>query len=263
MVAYLVLCLLLGEYATRTLKGRGVRMDQDAQAQLDNMDPACRRCSTSLKVSRDGRAHGQPHPDAATDGKVSAATIFNVMQDLEHLGLLDSPHISAGRIPTQLGLRMFVDGVLEVGDPDEADQRKIQSTLDENDSVTAKLDRLTSALSGLTHGASLVLAPKQSAPIKHIEFVPLAQDRALAVLVYANGNVENRVFQTPLGQTPSQLREAVNFLNAVGQGKTLEELQTSIAHEITNRRSEIDVLTADLVKMGVAVLQDDQATPSG
>lgn len=126
--------------------------------------------------------------------QVSAATIRNVMKDLEVLGLLDSPHTSAGRQPTELGLRMFVDGIMEVGDPDEADQRKIAATMDESDSVTSMLDRMSSALSGLTHGASLVLAPKKSSPIKHIEFVSLATDRALVVLVFANGEVENRVF---------------------------------------------------------------------
>ena len=188
--------------------------------------------------------------------QVSAATIRNVMQDLELLGLLNSPHISAGRIPTELGLRMFVDGIMEVGDPDEKDQRKIAATIGSDGNVTNLLDRISSALSGLTQGASLVLAPKKSAPIKHIEFVSLAQDRALAILVFANGEVENRVFRPPTGQTPSQMREAVNFLNAVGQGKTLQELQGSISAEISHHRTEIDTLTAALVESGVAVLQD-------
>jgi len=187
---------------------------------------------------------------------VSAATIRNVMKDLELLGLLDSPHTSAGRQPTELGLRMFVDGILEVGEPDKATQRKISATMDENDSITGMLDRMSSALSGLTRGASLVLAPKKSSPIKHIEFVSLATDRALAVLVFANGEVENRVFRPPLGQTPSQIREAVNFLNAIGQGRTLQELKSSIIVEIEKHRSELDVLTTGLVEAGVAVMQD-------
>ena len=188
--------------------------------------------------------------------QVSAATIRNVMKDLEVLGLLDSPHTSAGRQPTELGLRMFVDGIMEVGDPDEADQRKIAATMDESDSVTSMLDRMSSALSGLTHGASLVLAPKKSSPIKHIEFVSLATDRALVVLVFANGEVENRVFRPPLGQTLSQMREAANFLNAIGQGKTLLELQSTISLEIKKHRSELDVLTTSLVEAGIAVMQD-------
>ncbi|HAV59829.1 heat-inducible transcriptional repressor HrcA [Planktomarina temperata] len=187
---------------------------------------------------------------------VSAATIRNVMKDLELLGLLDSPHTSAGRQPTELGLRMFVDGILEVGEPDEATQRKISATMDENDNITGMLDRMSSALSGLTRGASLVLAPKKSSPIKHIEFVSLATDRALVVLVFANGEVENRVFRPPLGQTPSQMREAVNFLNAIGQGRTLQELKSTIVTEIKKHRSELDVLTTGLVEAGVAVMQD-------
>ena len=189
---------------------------------------------------------------------VSAATIRNVMQDLEYLGLLDSPHVSAGRIPTELGLRMFVDGILEVGDPDREDQRKIASSAQpqNDDGIAGFLDRVSTALSGLTQGASLVLAPKQAAPIKHIEFVSLGPDRALAVLVYGNGDVENRVFTPPPGQTPNQMREAVNFLNFIGQGKTLADLRTSVALEIQKHRSELDALTAQLVESGVAVLED-------
>ena len=188
--------------------------------------------------------------------QVSAATIRNVMKDLEFLGLLDSPHTSAGRRPTEMGLRMFVDGIMEVGDPDEADQQKLAATMDEGDSISNMLDRMSNALSGLTHGASLVLAPKKSSPIKHIEFVSLATDRALVVLVFANGEVENRVFRPPLGQTPSQMREAANFLNAVGQGKTLQELQSSVIWEIKKHRSELDALAASLVEAGVAVMQN-------
>ncbi len=187
---------------------------------------------------------------------VSAATVRNVMQDLEQLGLLDSPHVSAGRVPTQLGLRMFVDGILEVGDPDEADRQRIQSSFGDGTEVDGLLDRVSHGLSGLTHSASLVLAPKKSSPIKHIEFVSLAPDRSLAILVFSNGEVENRVFSPPPGQTPSQLREAANFLNAVGQGKSLTELRATISAEIARRRSEIDALTAQLVESGVAVLDD-------
>ena len=116
--------------------------------------------------------------------KVSAATIRNVMQDLELLGLLGSPHISAGRVPTQKGLRMFVDGLLEVDDLNNDDRAKINSTVGNGSDVGDLLDRVGSALSGVTQGASLVLTPKHEAPIKHIEFVSLATDRALVVLVF-------------------------------------------------------------------------------
>lgn len=190
--------------------------------------------------------------------KVSAATIRNVMQDLEYLGLLDSPHVSAGRIPTQQGLRMFVDGLLEIGSPDETDREKIDATLGSNEQdVSGLLDRVGSALSGVTHGASLVLTPKHEAPIKHIEFVSLSPDRALVVLVFADGHVENRLFTPPPGQTPSSMREAANFLNALIEGKTLTELQTTIQAEISSRRQEIDSLAQALVKSGLAVWEGE------
>ena len=189
---------------------------------------------------------------------VSAATIRNVMQDLEHLGLLDSPHVSSGRIPTQLGLRMFVDGLLEVRDLNDDDRSKIDATLTNDDrDVGSMLDRVGSALSGLTNGASLVLAPKREAPIKHIEFVSLAADRALVVLVFADGSVENRVFTPPLGQTPSSMREAANFLNAFAAGRTVSELQRTILAEISARRQEIDRLARDLVESGLGVWENE------
>jgi heat-inducible transcriptional repressor len=186
--------------------------------------------------------------------KVSAATIRNVMQDLEFLGLLDSPHISAGRVPTQLGLRMFVDGLLEVGDLDASDREKIDATLSGRDSdMSGVLDRVGSALSGVTRGASLVLTPKHEAEIRHIEFVSLGHDRALVVIVFSDGHVENRLFTPPLGQTPSSMREAANFLNALIEGKTLSQVRGVIQREIADRRQEIDSLARDLVESGMAV----------
>ncbi|MBU9697856.1 heat-inducible transcriptional repressor HrcA [Rhodobacteraceae bacterium HSP-20] len=189
--------------------------------------------------------------------KLSAATIRNVMQDLEFLGLLDSPHISAGRIPTQLGLRMFVDSLLEVGTVAEEDRERIDATLGQNDQdVTSLLDTIGAALSGITRGASLVLAPKVEAPIRHIEFVSLSQDRALVVLVFANGHVENRIFTPPPGQTPSSMREAANFLNALAEGKTLTELRRTMTAEVAKRRQEIDSLARELVESGLAVWEN-------
>ncbi|MGB8622936.1 MAG: heat-inducible transcriptional repressor HrcA [Paracoccaceae bacterium] len=190
--------------------------------------------------------------------KVSAATIRNVMQDLEFLGLLNSPHVSAGRIPTQLGLRMFVDGLLEVRDLDMGDRERIDATLGSNErDVGTLLDRVGSALSGVTRGASLVLAPKHEAPIKHIEFVSLGHDRALVVLVFADGHVENRVFQPPAGQTPSSMREAANFLNALAEGRTLTELRRVMETEIRARRQELDQLARVMVESGLAVWENE------
>ncbi len=194
--------------------------------------------------------------------KISAATVRNVMQDLEYLGLLESPHVSAGRVPTELGLRLFVDGLLEVGDLGEEDRERINRTLGvthgQNDAeIGSLLDRVGAALSGLTHGASLVLAPKHEAPIRHIEFVSLAPDRALVVLVFADGQVENRVFTPPPGQTPSSMREAANFLNALAEGHTLEELRGIIAREMRERRQELDKLARDLVESGIALWENE------
>ncbi|MDG1280545.1 MAG: heat-inducible transcriptional repressor HrcA [Pseudorhodobacter sp.] len=189
--------------------------------------------------------------------KVSAATIRNVMQDLEFLGLLNSPHVSAGRIPTQMGLRMFVDGILEVGTVANEDREKIDATMGSNErDVTTLLDRVGSALSGITHGASLVLTPKHEAPIKHIEFVSLGPNRALVVLVFADGHVENRVFTPPPGQTPSSMREAANFLNAMASGKLLSDLRQSVTLDIKARRQEIDSLARDLVESGLALWEN-------
>lgn len=197
----------------------------------------------------------------AMSEKISAATIRNVMQDLEYLGLLDSPHVSAGRVPTQLGLRMFVDGLLEVGHVAEEDREKIDASLTSNQrDVTGLLDRVGAALSGITKGASLVLAPKHEAAIRHIEFVSLGPDRALVVLVFADGHVENRVFTPPPGLTPSSMREAANFLNALAEGRTLSDLRGSISHDIDRRRQEIDSLARELVESGVAVWENEGDT---
>ncbi|MEM6914122.1 MAG: heat-inducible transcriptional repressor HrcA [Pseudomonadota bacterium] len=190
--------------------------------------------------------------------KISAATIRNTMQDLEHLGVLSSPHISAGRIPTQLGLRLFVDGMIEVGDPTDLDRERIDATLGtQGADVGTLLDRVGSALSGVTQGASLVLTPKHEAPIKHIEFVSLSPDRALVVLVFSDGHVENRLFSPPMGQTPSSMREAANFLNAIVEGKTISEVQKTVASAIKERRQEIDKLAQEMVAKGLAVWQGE------
>lgn len=189
---------------------------------------------------------------------LSPATIRNTMQDLEHLGLLDSPHVSAGRVPTHLGLRLFLDGFLQVGEISETERAEIERLVEGNEpDVTSMLDRAGSLLSGLTQGASLVLAPKSEAPIKHIEFVSLAADRTLVVIVFADGNVENRLFTPPAGLTPSAMREAANFLNSVLQGRTLTELRVVIASEIDRHRRELDSLAAALIEDGVAIWTED------
>ena len=190
---------------------------------------------------------------------ISAATIRNVMQDLEFLGLLGSPHTSAGRIPTQVGLRMFVDGILEVSEVDKNDRKKIDKIVsDETNQVEDILDDISTTLSGVTQGASLVLTPKREAPIKHVEFLPLSTSQALVVLVFADGHVENRLFRPPPGQTPSSMKEAANFLNAIMEGNTLSEAKKLIKNEIDFRRQELDTLARDLVKSGLALWEDTE-----
>lgn len=232
---------------------------QDGQQVLSDMNDRSREVFRRVVEGylSNGEPVGSRTLTRSLSEKVSAATVRNVMQDLEFLGLLGSPHVSAGRIPTQQGLRMFVDGLLEVDDLQKDDREKINSTVKDGSDVGEILDRVGSALSGVTQGASLVLTPKHEAPIKHIEFVSLSPDRALVVLVFADGHVENRLFTPPTGQTPSSMREAANFLNALMQGRTLSELQTVIRQEISSRRQEIDVLARELIDSGLAVWQDE------
>lgn len=190
--------------------------------------------------------------------RISAATVRNVMQDLESLGLLDSPHVSAGRIPTERGLRLFVDGFMEIGTVSQMDREQIDATLDQGGSdVGAMLGHMSGALSAVTRSASIVLTPKhESAPIKHIEFVSLSPDRTLVVLVFADGQVENRLFRPPPGQTPSSMREAANFINSMVGTHTLEELSRILHDDIILRRQEIDSLARELVESGIAVWED-------
>ncbi len=190
--------------------------------------------------------------------KVSAATVRNVMQDLEFLGLLDSPHISAGRVPTNLGLRLFVDSLLEVAPLDDSDRAKLDQTMGSNErDVSTLLEQIGGALSGVTKGASLVLSPKHEAAIRHIEFVSLGPDRALVVLVFADGHVENRLFVPPRGMTPSAMREAANYLNSMIEGMTVSSLLARFRAEIARNRREIDALATELVEQGLAIWENE------
>jgi len=185
---------------------------------------------------------------------ISAATIRNVMQDLEFLGLLDSPHTSAGRLPTELGLRMFVDGLMEVGDINNTERNEIENSMSApDDDISNTLDRAGEVLSGLTHSASIVLSPKRDATtIKHVEFLSLSSTQALAVLVTTDGQVENRLFEPPKGMTPSAMREAANFLNAVLEGHSLDAMRGIIEAQIKARQNELDQISQELIKSGTA-----------
>ena len=186
--------------------------------------------------------------------QLSPATVRNVMQDLELMGLLGSPHVSAGRVPTQTGLRLFIDGLLQIGDVPAEERAQIERSFGAADAELPELVAQAGALlSGLTRTASLVLAPKAEAPVRHLEFVSLNPDMALVILVTEDGRVENRVIAPPPGVTPSAMREAANFLNAMLRGRTLSDAAAAVSREIAARRAELDALAAALVEQGVAV----------
>ncbi len=190
--------------------------------------------------------------------ELSPATIRNVMADLQDAGLLYSPHVSAGRLPTEAGLRFFVDGLLEVGRLTEDERTSIESQCAaQGRSPQKTLEEATRVLSGLSNCAGLVVAPKADVRLKHIEFVGLGPDRALVVLVTEDGSVENRVIDVPVGMPASSLVEATNFLSARMVGKTIEEGQAQLAAELAAHRQELDALTQRLVEAGMATSTGD------
>lgn len=184
---------------------------------------------------------------------LSPATIRNVMADLEEAGLLYSPHTSAGRLPTEAGLRLFVNGLLELGNLAEDERNNIEALCAaRGKSLAQALEEATSALSGLSHCAGVVVVPKQERPLKHIEFVHLGPGRALVVLVTEDGMVENRVIEVPLGVPPSTLVSASNYLNARLVGRTMEEARSDIEDEIGSYKAQLDELTSRVVATGIA-----------
>jgi len=184
---------------------------------------------------------------------LSAASIRNVMSDLEALGLIFSPHTSAGRLPTEAGLRMFVDGLLEIGDLSDEERQSIErQVMGSHKNVEDVLDEASKLLSGLSHAAGFVVAPTYDAALKHLEFVPIDTERALVVIVTEGGAVENRVIEIPKGLTPSALAEATNYLNAQLRGKTLDEARAHLAREMETRKAELNELTAKVIEAGLA-----------
>jgi heat-inducible transcriptional repressor len=189
---------------------------------------------------------------------VSPATIRNVMADLTDAGLLYAPHTSAGRLPTERGLRLFVDGLLHFGELTEEERTTITAALGAaGRSLEDTLAQASTMLSGLSAAAGLVLAPKSEGPLKHIEFVPLGPGRALVVLVGADGQVENRVIETPPGLPPSALQQAGNYLNARLSGRPLAELRRLVMEDITANRTELDSLSSLVVEAGLATWSGD------
>ena len=184
---------------------------------------------------------------------LSPASIRNTMQDLAQLGLLGAPHSSSGRLPTHVGLRLFVDGLLEVGDIGDDERQLIEQRLaGRGRSMQEAMDEATNLLSGLAGGAGVVVAPVRDAGVKHVEFVALDPDQALAVMVFADGQVENRLMRLAPGMTPSALQEASNFMNARLAGRTLLEAQTEVGTELEGARRALNEAAARLVEDGLA-----------
>ena len=194
---------------------------------------------------------------------VSPATIRNVMADLEEAGLLAAPHTSAGRIPTDIGLRFFVDGLMEIGNLTKSEREAIRGKCSSTGrAMEDVLSEATRTLSGLSRCASVVMVPKQELTIRHIEFVPFAPGRALVVLVSEDGSVENRIIDLPLGVPASALVQAGNYLNARLVGRTIDEVGSAIRTELSARQAELDTLTTRVVEDGLAVWTGGDAPAS-
>lgn len=192
---------------------------------------------------------------------LSPASIRNVMADLESMGLLYAPHTSAGRAPTEKGLRLFVDGLLEIGELAPDERVAIEARMSGSGrAVEDVLTQATSLLSGLSNCAGLVVSSKQDSALKHIEFVGVAPGKALVVMVSEDGQVENRLIDTPLGLPPSALTEASNYLNARLRGRTLDAARAEVLQELDSERAELDQLTAKIVAEGLATLSSSGVT---
>ncbi len=201
-----------------------------------------------------GEPVGSRNLSRALPMSLSPASIRNVMSDLETAGLIYAPHTSAGRLPTQMGLRLFVDGLLEVGalSADERRQLEAQIGVSREKTVDQVLTEASEMISGLSHCAGLVVAEKQQLRLKHIEFVPLEPTRALVILVGEDGSVENRVVALPAGLPPSALVEAANYLNAHVRGLSIAEAQARFETELQSAKDELDLLAQKVIKAGLA-----------
>ncbi len=188
---------------------------------------------------------------------LSPASIRNVMQDLEEAGLLAAPHTSAGRMPTQSGLRLFVDGMMRTAEPSAEEQRVITSQVNAGGPIEAALAAATSALSGLSSCAGLVLVPKREAVLRQFSFARLSPDKALAILVGTDGSVENRVVEITAAVSDSALAEASNYISARLSGLTLTNALAKLDSEIRSEKAELDKASAELVRKGLALWSID------
>jgi heat-inducible transcriptional repressor len=188
---------------------------------------------------------------------LSPASIRNVMQDLEELGLLSHPHTSAGRLPTETGLRLFVDGMMQAAEPSAEERAAIEGRLERGGPIEEALAAATSALSGLSACAGIVLVPKREPVLKQLGFVQLSPSQALAVMVGAEGSVENRVVDLPPGITASALAEVGNYVSSRLAGLTLHEARGRLAAEIGAGKAALDQASQALIESGLAVWSED------
>jgi heat-inducible transcriptional repressor len=190
---------------------------------------------------------------------LSPASIRNVMQDLEELGLLAAPHTSAGRMPTESGLRLFVDGMMQAAEPTANERAAIESRVTASGPIEDALAAATLALSGLSSCAGIVLVPKREPRLKQFSFVALSATQVLVVLVGDDNSVENRVIDMPRGMTPSALTEASNYMTARLAGLTLAEAAMAMSREIGAERAALDIAAQELIARGLAVWATDNA----
>ena len=190
---------------------------------------------------------------------LSPASIRNVMQDLEEAGLLAAPHTSAGRMPTETGLRLFVDAMMQASEPHQEDKRAIERQLTGEGPIEDALNAASALLSGLSACAGLVMVPRREAVLRQFGFAWLSNSQALAVLVGSDGSVENRIVDLPPGTTPSMLIEAANFLTAHASGRTLGEAQQWLAQQIADGEHALDEAARDVIERGLAAWSRDTA----
>jgi heat-inducible transcriptional repressor len=242
----------------------GMASTESPGSALQNLDRRSREIFRQIVESYLGTGEpvGSRHISRKLPVALSPASVRNVMADLESLGLIYAPHTSAGRLPTDLGLRFFVDALLEVGDLSVEERHQIEAqvkAINPGRSVESLLSDASQALSGLSRGAGVVLAGKVDVRLKHVEFIRIEPTRGLVVLVGEDGSVENRLIDLDPGTTPSALIEAGNYLNANIRGRTLAEARTEIERRQTQARAELDRLTSRLVDAGLASWTDTSA----
>jgi len=230
---------------------------KDGPSELKELDSRSREIFRQIVETylATGEPVGSRNLSRALPMTLSPASVRNVMSDLEGLGLIYAPHTSAGRLPTQTGLRMFVDGLLEIGDLTDIERKQIETQVQARHRTGTLEETLAEAselISGLSQCAGVVLAEKQSIRLKHTEFVRLDASRGLAILVSDDGRVENRVIDLPPGLPASALQEASNYLNAKLGGLTLAEARARIEAEQTGLKAELDVLATKVIKDGLA-----------